>query len=434
MTKQTDKKKDKTIGRLDRKVKRLNTGLTSVYETTKLLTSPMELKQVLEIVVKTVTESLDLDAAGLRLLDPDTGELALMATYGLSDVYKNKGPVTASESELNMRALSGEPIIVPDMQTNPNFKRYHNEILREGIVSSLSIGLIYRNKGVGILRLYSFSKRQFPKSDISLAKTIASQSAVAIVNARLYRDALVGERMARQLKIAGDVQRHLIPKKSPDIAGLDLAGMYVPCFDVGGDFYDFIPLSDGRLAIVIGDVMGKGVPASLTMASVRSALRAYAEVIDSLESLISRTNALFCHDNELGVFATLFCAIYNPTTGSLSYCNCGHEPSMLVRSGKIIKLFDGGPILGLGRNSEYEIHELNMQKNDMLVMYTDGLTDALNFKRQSFGVKRLRQAILDSAAMNAAQSARNILWTMRKFTGLTKRFDDTALVVLKKTE
>ncbi|MFC1782096.1 PP2C family protein-serine/threonine phosphatase [Planctomycetota bacterium] len=423
-----------TAARLDRRVRRLNRDLSSVRKTSQLLTAPLEIRQVLEIVVETIAKAIGADAAGLRLLDEETGELVLKATYGLSDAYINKGPVTFGESTHFQRAFEGEAIIVEDMPNHSNFKKYRPQIKREGLAGSLTIGLTYRDQGIGVLRLYSRQKRRFSESDIYLAQIVAAQSAAAIVNARLYEEALEAERMARQLKLAGAVQQHLIPKSPPDLAGLDLAGLYVPCYEVSGDFYDFISLDDGRLIITLGDVMGKGPAASLAMASLRAGLRAYAEHFDQLDELIRRVNLMFCHDNTLGEFATLFCAEIAPDHAHLTYCNCGHEPPILLRDQQVIDLAEGGTILGLDPNSPYQTEKIVLQKNDMLIMYTDGLADAVNFQRESFGRRRIIDAARASAPMAADPAAKNILWLMRKFSGLTKRFDDIALLVLKKTE
>ena len=422
-----------TAARLDRKVRSLNKGLSSVRETSRLLTGPLDLQQVLEIVVKTIAQAVGADAAGLRLLDEETGSLNLKATYALTDSYINKGPVTVGESTLNVRALNGEAIVVEDMRTDPHFQKYQQDIIREDLVSNLTIGLIYKDKGIGTLRLYSKKLRLFSPSDISTAQTVAAQSAAAIVNARLYAETLEAEHMARQLKIAADVQRHLIPHLLPDIKNIDLAGLYVPCHEVGGDFYDYFLLPDKRLVLAIGDVMGKGVPASLAMASLRAALRAYAEQNEKLEVLLRRLNLMLCRDLIPGEFATLFCAILDPTDYTLTYCNCGHEPPILIRPHHCQTLNADGMILGVDKNNEYPPSRLSLQKNDMLVMFTDGLADALNFENQPFGRDRIVDAALNSASMTAEQAAKNILWLMRKFAGLTTRYDDTALVVLKKT-
>jgi phosphoserine phosphatase RsbU/P len=419
---------------LNKRLDRLHHDLSSVHETSRLLTGPMDLQQVLEIVVKTVAEAIGAEAAGLRLLDENTGELVLKATYGLSEEYKTKGPVTAGESILNKRALSGEPIIVENMLTDSHFKKYHDEIQKEGLVSNLSIGLLYKNKGIGIMRLYNKRPRLYSEADVSLAQTIASQSAAAIVNARLYAEALEGERMLRQIRLAGDVQRHLIPARPPAVPGLDIAGMYVPCYDVGGDFYDFLPLPDGRLLLSIGDIMGKGVPASLAMASLRSGLRAYAEQFQDVNELVQRVNIMFCHDVVFGEFATIFCASYDPSHRTLTYCNGGHEPAILLQDQKTVSLSEGGTVLGIDKKTVYQTHTIELHTNDMLILYTDGLADAVNFRRESFGRQRIIEAARNSREMPAEQAAKNILWLMRKYTGLTKRFDDMALVVVKITD
>jgi sigma-B regulation protein RsbU (phosphoserine phosphatase) len=428
----TDESEGNPTSRRDRKISQLNKDLSSVRETSQLFSGLMELNQVLELVVKTVAQAIGADAAGLRLLDSDNNELVLKATYNLSEAYVNKGPVTAGESVLNKRALAGEVIVVTDMQSDPHFEKYHDEVEKEGLVSGLTLGLIYREKGIGMLRLYSKSRREFTAADISTAQIVAAQSAMAIMNARLYAEALEGDRIARQVRLAGQVQRHLIPQSPPDIPGIQLAGRYVPSYDVGGDFYDFIDISRERYLINIGDVMGKGVPASLAMASLRSSLRAYAAQFEDLQRYVTRANRMFCRDIVLGEFATLFAAEIDPGTGVLTYCNCGHEPPMHVRDGQVSELSEGGTIIGLSPDSSFAPGTVQLDSGDMLLLYTDGLADAFNFEHEAFGRERIRQAALESASMPAEQAAKNILWLMRKFAGLTQRSDDTALVVLKK--
>ena len=424
---------NKTQTKLDRKVQLLNTSLSEVYETSQLLTSPMDIKQVLEVVVKTVTQSLGLDAAGLRLLDEETGRLELKATYQLSDAYINKGPVTATESELNIKALNGESVIVNNMQTDPNFKRYHDKVKAEGIMSSLSIGLIYKNKGIGILRLYSKKKRYFPPAAIKLAQTIAAQSATAIVNARLYKEALEGERIARQMKLAGAVQRQLLPANPPQFDTLQCGGSYAPCYDVGGDFYDFVHLKESnKVLFFIGDIMGKGIPASLAMASIRAFIRAYGELDLPVYELVQRVNRSLHRDALAGEFATVYFGIYSLADNTLEYCSCGHEPALFYQNGNITKLQAGGMVLGINPNYECQTETIEFQPGDLLIAYTDGLTDARNFENESFGPDRVKAALTESSSMTATQIANNMTWIMRKFTGLTRRFDDTAIVTLKR--
>lgn len=419
---------------LGRTVRRLNRDLSSVRETSELLNAPLELPQVLELVVKTVAQAVGADAAGLRLLDKESGQLVLKATYGLSQAYIEKGPVTAVESSLNMRALAGEVIVVKDMGSDERFGRYRDAVGREGLVSSLTIGLTYKDHGIGTLRLYNKRKRRFSDSDISVAQTVAAQSAAAIVNARLYAEALEAERMGRQLKLAAEVQRRLLPNKPPVVEGLELAGLYAPCYELGGDLYDFFTVGDGRLVVLIGDVMGKGVSASLAMASLRSSLRAQAQHDADLGHLIWRVNRMFTRDIAYGEFATLFVAVVEPASGRMTYCNCGHEPPLLLHGGQFTRLEEGGTVLGLDLESQFSIGEVQLRPGHMLVMYTDGLTETGNFAREPFGQQRLLETVVASSEMTAEQAAKNILWSMRKFTGLTRRSDDVAIVVMKKKD
>jgi sigma-B regulation protein RsbU (phosphoserine phosphatase) len=143
---------------------------------------------------------------------------------------------------------------------------------------------------------------------------------------------------------------------------------------------------------------------------------------------------MFCHDIAQGEFATLFCACISPDRSNLVYCNCGHDIPVLLRRGKCLDLAQSDIVLGIDKDAEYHAHELDLLPNDVLVMYTDGLADAVNFKRESFSRKRIIDAALESVDLTSEQAAKNILWLMRKFTGLTQSFDDTALVVLKRTE
>lgn len=152
-----------------------------------------------------------------------------------------------------------------------------------------------------------------------------------------------------------------------------------------------------------------------------------------LEELVRRANRMFCHDIGLGDFATLFCARLDPEHTKLTYCSCGHEPAILIRSEDMITLNEGGIVLGIDENYNYKAQTMDLLPGDMLVLYTDGLADAANFQGEHFGYQRIMDAAWQSRAMTAEQAAKNILWLMRKFAGLTQRTDDTALVVIKKT-
>src|SRR5258708_2761649 len=242
----------------------------------------------------------------IRRGEKDHDELTIRAVHNLSSQYLSKGKIRLSQAEIDQRALSPKGFeYVRNMATDPRIL-FPQESIREGIVSMLSVGLRYKGHPVGVLRLYTSQEQSFSQLQVDLLKAVASQAAAAIENARLLEETREAEALEQQVRMARDVQQRMIPGTPPAIAGIDFASVYVPCFELGGDFYDFIPLPGENIGLAVADVSGKGVPASLIMASVRSALRAHVDYIYYLYEVLQRINALLCHDNKVGEFVTLF--------------------------------------------------------------------------------------------------------------------------------
>ncbi len=239
--------------------------------------------------------------------------------------------------------------------------------------------------------------------------------------------------MERQLRMGADVQRQMIPSEPPHAEGLDFAAVYSPCFELGGDFYDFIDLPPDNLGLTICDVSGKGVRASLLMASIRASLRAHAANIYDMVSVLERVNRDLCQDRLTSDFATLFYGVLNYKTRRLTYSNAGHPPPLLLRKGAIIPLSAGGGLIGLEEHARWRQEFVTLQKGDVLLAYTDGLSEALNFEDEAFGHERIEQALeAGAAAYDKAEGIlKHILWEMRRFTGLQTPGDDLTMVALR---
>jgi sigma-B regulation protein RsbU (phosphoserine phosphatase) len=263
-----------------------------------------------------------------------------------------------------------------------------------------------------------------------MLRAVAQLLGTAIENARLYAEHLEHERVQRQLHLAADVQRRMLPAESPDLPPFDIAARYVPSLELGGDFYDFIAL-DGHMGIAIGDVAGKGVAASLLMASVRASLRAYAQDVYDIDQIVARVNVALTRDTLDNEFATLFYGVIDPATMRMTYCNAGHEPPLMLRGGQIQRLSRGGMIVGIDDRQQYEKGLLTLQSGDLVLLHTDGLTDAQNFQRRSFGRDRIMAAMHDRADAPAADVLNHVLWEMRRFVGLNRSIDDTTIVAIK---
>ena len=411
---------------LERRVEELN----AVYNIAGLMAASQDLKQVLHKVAAVVCDVMKVKACSIRLLDEATGRLAIMAVYNLSDQYLNKGPVTVDENPTDAKALQGQMIRILDVPNDPRI-RYPQEARNEGLVSLLCCGMIYRGKPVGVLRVYTGESHVFTPFEESLLQAVASQVAAGIVNARLFAETLEAERVSRQLAYAGEVQRRMIPANPPCCERVEIGAVYRPTFDVGGDFYDFMVMAKSNLGVAIADVSGKGVPASLQMASLRAALRVNAHHMYHIDRILAEVNRHMCRDTTAGEFASLFYGVINAASGRFTYCNAGHNPPVLLRNGEVQYLETGGIVLGIEPEATFERGIMDLKTDDLLLLYTDGAVEALNFADEQFGTGRLTDSLRRYADHPAQRVAQNILWDIRRFRGLADRTDDLTLVVLK---
>jgi serine phosphatase RsbU (regulator of sigma subunit) len=301
----------------------------------------------------------------------------------------------------------------------------------EGIVSELAIGMRYKGKPIGVLRVYTGEARQFDRQQIELLRAIAAQAAAAIENTRLYEQRLATAQIEKQVALAANVQRRLLPRNPPTLEGVELASIYVPCYELGGDFYDFIPFPDDNVGVVVADVAGKGVPASLIMASVRSALRAQVDNLYYLYEALHRLNLMLHRDTEPSEFVTLFYGVVDARNRRLTYCSAGHPPALLLRGGEVSELDTINMVLGIDADEQFQQSILELHGGDAILLYTDGLFDAVNFQGERFGRGRIVDAFRRSGADSAGAIVHGVLWEMRKFVGITKPADDVTMVAIK---
>ena len=424
-----------------------------IYQLTTLVAGDFSLQEVLDKLAEAAVKTVGVKASSIRLLNEDAGDLKMRSTYGLSEEYRNKGVVSKNDPVVKA-AFAGEAVVLDDMRVDGRVK-YKEATIKEGLVSQLTVAMHFKGQGIGVLRLYSPKSKRFYENDINLARAVASQCAVAITNARLYTKAIEGARITEQMRLAGLIQRRMIPEKAPVVRGLDMAAAYIPCFDVGGDAYDFRRISETQILITIADVMGKGMPAAMMMSWFRGAARAYAEgcmecmecqgddgyfaenagdsdrLINRTRTVIKNFNRMACDECKDGEFVTLFYAMIDVEQMTVTYCNCGHELTVLIRDGKIIELDKGGLVLGVDAQAEYEIGTVKLTNNDCLLFYTDGLTDAVNFDNELWGRENLLATAKKFATESAEQMIKDILGYRRRFVGLARQIDDTSMVVAK---
>lgn len=404
-----------------------------ILEISSMAAGNFKLNEVLGKLAKSAVKVTKTQACSLRLLDEDQKELEMRSTYGLSEEYRNKGVVSRHDPVIKA-AFEGDAVVIDNMQDDKRVK-YPQAAMDEGLVSQLTVSMVFRNSKIGVLRLYSPKSKHFNEDTVAIARLVAAQCAIAISNARFYTKAIEGTRIEEQMRLAGIVQRRMIPKKAPSIVNLDVAAVYNPCFQIGGDLYDFIQLDEHTLAVAIADVIGKGIPAAIMMSMFRGTLRAYADGghnRHSMVDIIGKLNKVACSECDDGEFITLFLATIDTRNMQMTYCNCGHEPALLVRNNKICELNKGGLVLGVLDDAEYDIETIDLLLDDHLIMYTDGLIDAVNFDGELWGKDRMFQAIdRYIVCPTADQMIRRLLGYRRRFVGLARQTDDTSVVAIR---
>lgn len=283
-----------------------------------------------------------------------------------------------------------------------------------------------------------FAKRAIAAALDGVKTQSAAQTALAQEVARLTtaigREMAQREALNRELEIAREVQEHLFPQRLPPAPGLDYCGQCRPAREVGGDYYDFLELAGGRLGIAIGDVSGKGVGASLMMASLEASLRALAPVVDDPAELMERVNALVYQASASNRFATLFYAQYDPSSRRLSYVNAGHNPPVVLRNCagacQVLRLETGGPVIGLLPH-RYQRGVFSLEAADLVVLFTDGVSESMNARYEEWGEERMIEFAKTCHGLAAPEVTRRILAAAQAFAAGAPQHDDMTLVVLR---
>ncbi len=304
----------------------------------------------------------------------------------------------------------------------------------DGRLSLLCAPLKTEQRALGALLLVRGASEPFSAGELKLLNSVAFQVAPALEVARLYQVALDKARMERELQMARQVQANLIPRSMPHVPGWELASDWRPAQEVSGDFVDLIEGEDGRLTLVIADVSGKGMPASLFMVFTRSVLRASMEHGGVPAEEVARANRLITEEARDSVFVTLFYGRLNVKTGDLTYVNAGHNPPLLCRAatGDVVPLRPTGMALGVLGDFPYKQETVRLQPEDMLLMYTDGMTEAFNRAREEFGMERVSQVVYEQRGCSASELLTALEAAVDGYTGGAAAADDTTLLALRR--
>ena len=414
------------------------------------LLTQRDLQAVVDQVVQIVAEVLNADACALVLGDVD-GQIEFRASVGWDlSRFGGHAPHFSPDAAAGMAYYSGQPVRVADLQHDPRTAQPDSIYTVMGFRSVLAVPVARSNQRIGALLVNTRAPRHFDDDEIRLMQLMANQAAIAIEQARLQERAMAEQQLRKELEVARQIQTSFLPRQLPNLAGWEFAAHYAAAREVGGDFYDFIPLRDpserpasmpgsflegcNLLGMVIADVSDKGVPAALFMALCRTLVRAVTISGRSPAEAIQRANELILSDSQTDQFITLFYGALDPQAATLRFVNAGHNPPLLARvdAGDILSLYAPGMVLGIMHPIRLVESEVRFEPGDVLLMYTDGITDARNADGEEFGIERLTRLLLVNRQRPVQELVEVIVQAIDNFVGGREAFDDMTLVALKR--
>jgi serine phosphatase RsbU (regulator of sigma subunit) len=404
-------------------------ALAIIFEADKELVFHRPINELLETIMDLANRAVRFERGLLMLLEGGS-----LTPHVVRVPPSEAGrPISLSRTIADRVMKNHESILTADAGIDPRFMAGQSVEIQQ-IRSLMCVPLWNNREVIGLIYLDSRQRAGlFTRDDLTLLTHLANVAAVKIENARLFVQAVAAERMEQEIQKAAEIQNHLLPTDGPPIAGYDVFGTSLMCRAVGGDYYDYLPLDDGLIGVALGDVAGKGLPASLLMASLQASLRALSELGLPPDNMMTRLNRLLCRTVPDNRFVTFFYSLLDPANHTLTYVNAGQNPPYIVRRGQAPeRLEQTGPPLGLFDTTKYTAKTVSMGAGDILVCYSDGVTEAHGGTEEEFGEQRLTDLVGREHAGTPIEIIKRLTEAMLAFCAGHAYQDDVTMVVLKR--
>src|SRR5712692_10056535 len=395
------------------------------------LLASVTLNETLEQIVALVFEAVPADRCMIMMRDEKNPELKV-AVARLRDRVGEVGEIRISRSVIEEVVTNGKSVLTSDAQVDPRFAG--GTVMLQGVRSVLAVPLGVGANVFGIIYADSpLAEGRFTEDHLKVLTTLASVAAIRVENARLMEQQIERIRLDREQQVASEIQQRFLPATAPQLVGYELQGISFPCYEIGGDYYDFIQREDGKLVVALGDVSGKGTAAALLMSSLHAAVHAQADTHNSLVKTIGAVNKYLVESIPPNRFVTLFYAALDPKNGALEFLNAGHNPPLIVHAGGTMEqLASGGLPLGIMSDADFREGRTQLYPGDVLVIYSDGVSEATNPSGEEFGPTRLYEVVARNLDASAGGIRDRIESALTKFCQGTPAADDITLVICKR--
>ena len=397
----------------------------------------LDLDKILNLLLDMLANIIDYDAAGIFILSEDINhpgyhqtrqKIASMVQRGFGNLpLESDAMLMEGKGIIGQTIKTGKSIILNDVSKDERYIPGRKETRSE-----ITSPILRDGKTIGALNVESDKLNAFDPDDIEVLNFFAEASAISIEKALLHYQILEKKKIEEQLQIAKDVQLSLLPNADPQIAGYSFASVCIPTYEIGGDYFDYIPIDDNRIAIAIADVSGDGVPAALIMAAFRALLRYNAKLFSDPAKLIKLMNEQVSEFMRKRDFISVFYGILDYKNHTFIYCNCGHNPGLHLNSQSIKLIEGGGPSLNLLKDAEFKTFELNLEKNDQILLYTDGVVEVFSKDKKQFGLEKLIETFNSNSDKSPGEIIKQVISATKDFSSSDFYNDDFTLLVLKR--
>jgi serine phosphatase RsbU (regulator of sigma subunit) len=402
------------------------------------LRDTLDLDEILNHLLDSVQSIYGFDAAGIFVLSRDAPKTAIGSSGGMIASVAERGfdarPPRHDTVFLEGKGIighvihTGECVVLTDVRSDPRYVEG-----RSRTRSEVAVPLVKDERMIGALNIESDAPAAFDEGDVEILRFFADAASISIERAILHRHLLETKRIEEQLRIAWEVQSRMLPRNPPDVPGYDIAGLCIPTFEIGGDYFDYVVLPEDRLGLAVADVSGKGVPAALTMVEFRTLLRTHAGGEPEPARIAEAVNRQLRESIGPGDFVTCVYGVLQPENGRFDYVNCGHNPPLIVHpDGSTGSLESGGTILGMFEDARYEEGTDVLGPGDVLLLYTDGVVESADRAGREFGAERLVEVVRASHDAPASVVTREVLRHAREFSGSEMMRDDFTMVVVRR--
>ncbi len=411
---------------LEEAVRALN-EMRSLKDAGMALSSSLELDELLDKILDNLKQVVEYEIGIIYLVDPRSHSIAQVSTRGVPESDRNILHLKIGQGICGRVAETGKAIIVADVSSNTDYIP-----IRSQTKSEMAVPIKMNETLIGVFNVESDSPNAYNNHHLDLMSGFASLAAVSIERARMHEESIAARRFEHELSIARRIQMTFLPAGNPVIAGIDIAGINIPSAAVGGDYYDFIPIVENQYGIAIGDVSGKGIPAALIMAAFRASLKAEIRNNFAIRTILSKVNNLLYESIERDRFVTAVYGVLDSSKRVFTYSNAGHNQPIIRRaSGHTDYLKEGGVALGVFLDSHYQEKSITLHPGDVMLFYTDGVTEVFNEEGKEFGVERLRQALDESSRLSAREIIDYIEKKTTSFHHQEREMDDLTMIVIK---